>query len=45
LTEKMNGFSVEMAAEMFPVGTFVSERPPDSSERAQFGHSAPTSGV
>jgi len=30
---------------VFPVGTFVSERPPDSSERAQFGHSAPTSGV
>jgi hypothetical protein len=29
----------------FPVGTLVSERPPDSSERAQFGHSAPTSGV
>src|SRR6202011_5781734 len=22
---------------LFPVGTFVSERPPDSSERAQFG--------
>src|ERR1700730_13474811 len=30
---------------VFPVGTFVSERPPDSSERAQFAHSAPTSGV
>jgi hypothetical protein len=32
-------------ASVFPVGTLVSERPPDSSERAQFGHSAPTSGV
>jgi hypothetical protein len=27
---------------VFPVGTPVAERPPDSSERAQFGHSAPT---
>jgi len=29
----------------FPVGTLISERPPDSSEQAQFGHSAPTLGV
>ena len=29
----------------FPVGTLISERPPDRSERAQFGHSAPTLGV
>jgi hypothetical protein len=29
----------------FAVGTLVSERPPHRSERAQFGHSAPTSGV
>ena len=30
---------------LFPVGTLVSERPPHSSERTQFGHSAPTSGI
>src|SRR5208337_403074 len=30
---------------VFPVGTLISEHPPDRSERAQFGHSAPTSGV
>ena len=30
---------------LFPVGTLISERPPDSSEQAQFGHSAPTLGV
>src|SRR5271165_5995006 len=35
----------EVIRNLFPVGTLVSERPPDSSERAQFGHSAPTSGV
>src|ERR1700724_431838 len=29
----------------FPVGTLISERPPDRSERAQLGHSAPTLGV
>ena len=27
------------------VGTLISERPPHRTERAQFGHSAPTSGV
>ena len=27
------------------VGTLITERPPHRSERAQFGHSAPTSGV
>jgi len=27
------------------VGTLIAERPPHRSERAQFGHSAPTSGV
>src|ERR1700678_1226365 len=30
---------------LFAVGTLISERPPHRSERAQFGHSAPTSGV
>ena len=30
---------------IFAVGTFIAERPPHRSERAQFGHSAPTSGV
>jgi hypothetical protein len=29
----------------FAVGTPIAERPPHSSERAQFGHSAPTSGA
>jgi hypothetical protein len=27
------------------VGTPITERPPHRSERARFGHSAPTSGV
>ena len=27
------------------VGTLIAERPPHRTERAQFGHSAPTSGV
>jgi hypothetical protein len=27
------------------VGTPITERPPHRSERAQFGHSAPTSGI
>jgi len=27
------------------VGTLITERPPHRSEQAQFGHSAPTSGV
>ena len=30
---------------MFAVGTLIAERPPHRSERAQFGHSAPTSGT
>ena len=29
----------------FAVGTPIAKRPPHSSERAQFGHSAPTSGA
>ena len=29
---------------IFAVGTFIAERPPHRSERAQFGHSAPTLG-
>src|ERR1019366_5686345 len=37
---KINGLVLD-----FPVGTLISERPPDSSEQAQFGHSAPTLGV
>src|SRR5258707_15786706 len=45
--ERANLFSglVSCLVSLFPVGTPVSERPPDSSERAQFGHSAPTSGI
>jgi hypothetical protein len=35
----------ELIKAAFPVGTLISERPPDSSEQAQFGHSAPTLGV
>src|SRR2546430_7158903 len=27
------------------VGTLITERPPHRTERAQFGHSAPTSGI
>ena len=42
-TKKRNRFNALIL--VFPVGTPVSERPPDRSERAQFGHSAPTSGV
>jgi hypothetical protein len=30
---------------VFAVGTLIAGRPPRRSERAQFGHSAPTSGV
>jgi SRSO17 transposase len=36
----------EHAAElMIPVGTLITERPPDRSGRARFGHPAPTSGI
>jgi hypothetical protein len=30
---------------MIAVGTLITERPPHRTERAQFGHSAPTSGA
>ena len=30
---------------VFPVGTLISERPPDRSVRAEFPHTAPTLGV
>jgi hypothetical protein len=33
------------AGVLLAVGTPIAERPPHRSERAQFGHSAPTSGV
>ncbi len=33
------------ALEAIAVGTLIAERPPHRTERAQFGHSAPTSGV
>src|SRR5271166_1285980 len=36
----MCGVTIPLPRVLFPVGTLVSERPPDSSERAQFGHSA-----
>src|SRR5437868_5542457 len=39
------GADIDPETLWFAVGTFVSERPPHRSERAQFGHSAPTSGA
>jgi hypothetical protein len=42
---RWSGDALLSAPEVFAVGTLVSERPPHRSERAQFGHSAPTSGV
>jgi len=30
---------------LIAVGTLITERPPHRTERAQFGHSAPTSGA
>jgi hypothetical protein len=40
-----SGTGVEPPVTLFAVGTRIAERPPHRSERAQFGHSAPTSGV
>jgi predicted MFS family arabinose efflux permease len=38
-------FAFAAAALVIAVGTLIAERPPHRTERAQFGHSAPTSGV
>jgi len=35
----------QRAVQEIAVGTLIAERPPHRTERAQFGHSAPTSGV
>jgi MFS transporter, DHA1 family, chloramphenicol/florfenicol resistance protein len=37
--------AIGLAFTLFAVGTPITERPPHRSERAPFGHSAPTSGV
>jgi hypothetical protein len=36
---------LRLAFEVIAVGTLITERPPYRTERAPFGHSAPTSGI